>query len=105
MKNTRKGEQQYRFYYGISLAFEGRVQESIRELDQCLAIKELQIAALLALIYAHRKCQVIGLSHKSSKINSRQFSSIYNSIADKEALTQLEAKLRENRKQANEFVK
>ena len=59
-KLCKIGEQQYRFYYGISLAFEGRVQESIRELDQCLVIKDLQIAALLALIYAHRKCQVVG---------------------------------------------
>ncbi|CAG2117267.1 unnamed protein product, partial [Medioppia subpectinata] len=61
--------------------YPGRVQESIRELDQCQSSRELLIASLLALIFSHRKCQVI----------------------DKETVAQLEAKLRENRKQANEM--
>ncbi|XP_054157238.1 tetratricopeptide repeat protein 21B-like [Oppia nitens] len=75
------GEQLYRFYYGISLAFEGRVQEAIRELDQCQSDRDLSIAAYLALIYAHRKCQVI----------------------DKETVAKLESKVRENRKHANDM--
>lgn len=58
---TYPGEQSYRFYYGISLAFEGRIQESIRELDLLVGHKDLMLASFLALIYAHRKCQVVGM--------------------------------------------
>lgn len=55
------GDQTYRFYMGCSFAFEGRVQEAIRELDRCVNDRDLTMAATLALIYSHSKCQVIGL--------------------------------------------
>ena len=56
------GDQTYRFYSGCSLAFEGRVQEAIRELERCTNDRDLAIGAILALIYSHNKCQIIGSS-------------------------------------------
>ena len=74
------GDQKYRFYYGSSLAFEGRIQEAIRELDAIHEHRDLCLGALLALIYAHRQCKTL----------------------DREAITQLESSLRDQRKSATE---
>lgn len=76
------GEQVYRFYYGCSLAFEGRVQEAIRELARLPVDKELALGSTMALLYAHRRCQVV----------------------DREAIASLEAKLEELRKSNTEMV-
>lgn len=54
------GDQTYRFYFGCSLAFQGRIQEAIRELDRCVNDHDLSMGAILALIYSHKKCQLIG---------------------------------------------
>ncbi|XP_027204714.2 tetratricopeptide repeat protein 21B-like isoform X2 [Dermatophagoides pteronyssinus] len=74
------GDQTYRFYMGCSLAFEGRVQEAIRELDRCVNDRDLTMAATLALIYSHSKCQVI----------------------DKDAIDSLEKRLEQLKEQSNE---
>ncbi|KAI1290320.1 Tetratricopeptide repeat protein 21B [Halotydeus destructor] len=73
-------EHKYRFYYGISLTFEGRIQESIRELDALQDNRDLSLGCLLALIHAHRQCKAV----------------------DKEAIGQFEVTLRDTRKSANE---
>ena len=38
----------------------GRVQEAIRELDRCANDRDLILGAILALLYSHNKCQVVG---------------------------------------------
>ncbi|RWS30449.1 tetratricopeptide repeat protein 21B-like protein [Leptotrombidium deliense] len=75
------GDEKFRFYYGVSLIFENRTQESIRELEAICEEKEISLGCLLALIHSHKKCKVI----------------------DKEEVTKLEAKLKENRKQATDM--
>ncbi|XP_076366451.1 LOW QUALITY PROTEIN: tetratricopeptide repeat protein 21B-like [Tachypleus tridentatus] len=75
------GDPVYRFYFGISLVLEGRVQEGIRELDSVQDSRDVMVGSLLALVYAHRKCKVV----------------------DREAVSQLDAKLKEKRKQAGEM--
>ncbi|KAM7315036.1 tetratricopeptide repeat protein 21B isoform X2 [Ixodes scapularis] len=74
------GDPVYRLYFGISLIFEGRLQEGIRELDVVKESKDVALGGILALILAHKKC----------------------SIVDKEAVAQLDAQLKETRKQAGE---
>ncbi|KAH9368607.1 hypothetical protein HPB48_004042 [Haemaphysalis longicornis] len=76
------GDPVYRLYFGMSLIFEGRLQEGIRELDVVKDSKDVSLGGILALIYAHRKCSVV----------------------DKEAVAQLDAQLKESRKQAGEKV-
>lgn len=76
------GEQVYRFYYGCSLAFEGRVQEAIRDLARIPMDKDLTLGSTLALLYSHRRCQVV----------------------DQETITNLEIKLKEIRKNPTEMV-
>ncbi|UYV83543.1 TTC21B [Cordylochernes scorpioides] len=48
-----------RFYLGVSLIQEGRLQEGIRELEQVRENKDVVLGSILALIYAHRKCKVV----------------------------------------------
>ena len=55
------GDQAYRFYSGCALAFENRIQEAIREFENCVNDRDLTMAGHLALIYSHSKCQIIGL--------------------------------------------
>lgn len=74
------GDPVYRLYFGISLIFEGRLQEGIRELDVVKESKDVALGGILALILAHKRC----------------------SIVDKEAVAQLDAQLKETRKQAGE---
>ncbi|KAK8788407.1 hypothetical protein V5799_021812 [Amblyomma americanum] len=76
------GDPVYRLYFGMSLIFEGRLQEGIRELDVVKESKDVALGGILALIFAHRKCGVV----------------------DKEAVAQLDAQLKETRKQAGEKV-
>ncbi|KAH8024296.1 hypothetical protein HPB51_022415 [Rhipicephalus microplus] len=76
------GDPVYRLYFGMSLIFEGRLQEGIRELDVVRESKDVSLGGILALIFAHRKCSVV----------------------DKEAVAQLDAQLKETRKQAGEKV-
>ncbi|KAH6929544.1 hypothetical protein HPB50_002626 [Hyalomma asiaticum] len=76
------GDPVYRLYFGMSLIFEGRLQEGIRELDVVRESKDVALGGILALIFAHRKCSVV----------------------DKEAVSQLDAQLKETRKQAGEKV-
>lgn len=51
----------YSFYFGLSMAFQDRFQEAIRELDRCTNDRDLVLGSILALIYSHQKCQTIGL--------------------------------------------
>ncbi|XP_075548739.1 tetratricopeptide repeat protein 21B-like isoform X1 [Dermacentor variabilis] len=76
------GDAVYRLYFGMSLIFEGRLQEGIRELDVVRESKDVSLGGIMALIFAHRKCSVV----------------------DKEAVSQLDAQLKETRKQAGEKV-
>lgn len=74
------GDAVYRFYYGLSLVLEGRVQEGIRELDSIQDNKDVILGSVLAMIYAHRKCKVV----------------------DREAVNHLDNMLKEKRKQASD---
>ncbi|RWS02515.1 tetratricopeptide repeat protein 21B-like protein [Dinothrombium tinctorium] len=53
------GDEKYRFYYGLSLIFEGRFQESIRELESICDNKDFSFASTLALIFSHKKSKNI----------------------------------------------
>ncbi|KAI2804077.1 Tetratricopeptide repeat protein 21B [Blomia tropicalis] len=53
------GDPTYRFYNGCSLAFEGRNQEAIRELERCTNEHDLSLGTVLALLYCHKRCQVV----------------------------------------------
>ena len=61
----------------------GKLQEGIRELDSLQNYSEVQLGSLLALIHAHKKCQPV----------------------DKEAVTQLDTKLKDERKRADDQVR
>ncbi|XP_023227553.1 tetratricopeptide repeat protein 21B-like [Centruroides sculpturatus] len=74
------GDAVYRFYYGLSLVLEERVQEGIRELDSIQDNNDVILGSVLAMIYAHRKCKVV----------------------DREAVNHLDNKLKEKRKQASD---
>ncbi|KAH7636639.1 tetratricopeptide repeat protein 21b-like [Dermatophagoides farinae] len=74
------GDQAYRFYSGCALAFENRIQEAIREFENCVNDRDLTMAATLALIYSHSKCQII----------------------DKDAIDSLEKRLKQLKEQSNE---
>ncbi|XP_001655859.2 tetratricopeptide repeat protein 21B isoform X2 [Aedes aegypti] len=67
----------FRFYNGIALILEGvRLQEGIRELNQLIGDKDLGMAVVLSLLYAHKRCSVI----------------------DKEELLSLDSRLKDERK-------
>ncbi|KAG1679081.1 Tetratricopeptide repeat protein 21B [Nymphon striatum] len=74
------GDPVYRFFHGVSFIFQGKLQEGIREIEPMKDIKNVQLGTLLALIYAHRKCRVI----------------------DKEAVNELDSKLKSSRKHTSE---
>ncbi len=74
------GDPAFRFFYGIALVLEGRVQEGIRELDPLQGYSEVMLGALLALVHAHKQCLTV----------------------DKEAVAAYEAKLKEERKRADD---
>ncbi|XP_048122953.1 tetratricopeptide repeat protein 21B [Alosa alosa] len=64
----------------LSILMEGRTQESMRELQQLKDKSSVSLASMLALIFAHRKCETV----------------------DREAVSDLEALLRSSRKRAGE---
>lgn len=70
------GNSNFRFLNGISLIFSNRIQESIRELNSLTSDSDVGIGSILALIFAHKKCNVI----------------------DKEAVAALETRIKEERK-------
>ncbi|XP_075147410.1 tetratricopeptide repeat protein 21B-like [Haematobia irritans] len=49
----------FRLYNGIALVLGNKVQEGIRELNPLKNDEELGVAAVLALIYAHNRCNVV----------------------------------------------
>ncbi|XP_069186237.1 tetratricopeptide repeat protein 21B isoform X2 [Procambarus clarkii] len=71
----------YRFYSAVSHLLQGCTQEAIRQLQPLQNDRDIMLGTLLALIYAHRHCQVV----------------------DREAVTQLDSKLKEERKKASEM--
>ena len=76
------GDPAFRFFYGMALVLEGRVQEGIRELDPLQGYSEVMLGSLLALIHAHKQCLTV----------------------DKEAVAGYDAKLKEERKRADDQV-
>lgn len=74
------GDPAFRFFYGMALVLEGRVQEGIRELDPLQGYSEVMLGSLLALIHAHKQCLTV----------------------DKEAVAGYDAKLKEERKRADD---
>lgn len=70
------GNSNFRFMNGVSLIYSNRVQEGIRELQSLTSDNDVGIGSILALIYAHKKCTVV----------------------DKEAVSVLEARIKEERK-------
>ena len=74
------GDPAFKFFFGMALVLEGQLQEGIRELDSLQNYSEVQLGSLLALIHAHKKCQPV----------------------DKEAVLALDAKLKEERKRADD---
>ena len=77
------GDPTYRFYNGCSLAFEGRNQEAIRELERCTNEHDLSLGTVLALLYCHKRCQVV----------------------DREAIEMLENRLVKVKEESNDVVK
>uniref|UniRef100_A0A1B0CZK1 Uncharacterized protein n=1 Tax=Phlebotomus papatasi TaxID=29031 RepID=A0A1B0CZK1_PHLPP len=71
----------FRFYNGIALVLGNRNQEGIRELTPMLGEKEFSMAVILALMFAHKRCTVV----------------------DKEAILNLDVKLKEERKQLTAY--
>ena len=53
------GDPAFKFFFGMALVLEGQVQEGIRELDSVQTYTEVQLGALLALIYAHKRCSTV----------------------------------------------
>ena len=74
------GDPAFKFFFGMALVLEGQVQEGIRELDSVQTYTEVQLGALLALIYAHKRC----------------------STMDREAVVALDTRLKEERKKADD---
>lgn len=70
------GNSAFRLLNGIALVLSNRVQEGIRELNSLVSDNDVGIGSILALIYAHKKCTHI----------------------DKEAVGNLETKIKEERK-------
>ena len=69
-----------KFFYGYSLVLEDRIQEGLRELDALKDKRDVNLCATIALIYAHKKCKTV----------------------DREAVQELDAKLKDERKHAGE---
>ena len=74
------GDPIFKFFYGIALVLEGRVQEGIRELDPLQNFSEVMLGSLLALIHAHKMCLTV----------------------DKEAVAAYDSKLKDERKRADD---
>lgn len=70
------GNTVFRLYNGFALVLGNRIQEGIRELNPIQSEKDYSMAAILGLIYAHKRCTMV----------------------DKEALTQFDQRLKEERK-------
>ncbi|XP_030029552.2 LOW QUALITY PROTEIN: tetratricopeptide repeat protein 21B [Manduca sexta] len=70
---------EYSFYNGIASVLEGQAQKGINELVPLQSEKDLQLAVTVALIYAHR----------------------HVNLAEREAIHNLESKLKEEKKQAS----
>lgn len=70
------GDQSFRLLNGIALVLGNRVQEAIRELTPMQNDREMNLPAILALIYGHKRCAVV----------------------DKEAIIALDQKMKEERK-------
>lgn len=81
---TREGLQKYHhdpvllFFKAYSILMEDRVQEAIRELESIKDVPEVSLCAIMLLMYAHKKSEVI----------------------DRDAVSELEAKLKETRRSA-----
>ncbi|XP_069686948.1 tetratricopeptide repeat protein 21B-like [Periplaneta americana] len=75
------GDATFRLYNGLSLVLGRRTQEGIRELEPLQSDRDVMLGAILALMYAHRCCNVV----------------------DREALNQLDSRLKEERKHAGEM--
>lgn len=70
------GNVEYLFYYGITNLLEGQIQKAISDLSPLQSEKEIQLAVVIALIYAYK----------------------LNNSSDKEVLYNLESKLKEEKK-------
>lgn len=66
----------FRLYNGYALCLGNRIQEAIRELHPLRGDGDIAMGVLLALIYSHRRCKVV----------------------DKEAILELDARLKDERK-------
>ncbi|CAD5116982.1 DgyrCDS5817 [Dimorphilus gyrociliatus] len=69
-----------RFFNGFTMVLEDRVQDGMRELESLLGKRDVNLCTYIALMYAHKICRSV----------------------DKEALIQLDEKLKSERKQAGE---
>lgn len=76
------GDVTFRLYNGLSLVLGHRIQEGIRELEPLQNDRDVMLGAILALMFAHRHCSVV----------------------DREALAQLDSRLKEERKHAGEMA-
>ncbi|XP_049870383.1 tetratricopeptide repeat protein 21B-like [Pectinophora gossypiella] len=70
---------EFLFYHGLASIFEGQVQKGIAQLTPLQSDREIQLAAVIALIYGHKLANT----------------------SDREILYNLEAKLKEEKKQAS----
>ncbi|CAL4164059.1 unnamed protein product, partial [Meganyctiphanes norvegica] len=70
----------YGFYSAVAHLLQGHTQEAIRALQPLQNDRDVMLGTILALIYGHRHCQVV----------------------DKEAVAQLDARLKEERKKASQ---
>ncbi|XP_061174848.1 tetratricopeptide repeat protein 21B-like isoform X2 [Saccostrea echinata] len=70
-----------KFFRAYAIILQGRVQEGIRELDVLKDKRDVNICSTMALIYAHKHSQTV----------------------DREAVQELDAKLKEERKQSGEM--
>ncbi|XP_048728803.1 tetratricopeptide repeat protein 21B-like isoform X2 [Ostrea edulis] len=70
-----------KFFKAYAIILQGRVQEGIRELDVLKDKRDVNICSTMALMYAHKHSQSV----------------------DREAVTELDAKLKEERKQSGEM--
>ncbi|XP_015209733.2 tetratricopeptide repeat protein 21B isoform X1 [Lepisosteus oculatus] len=68
------------FFKGYGILMEGRVQEAIRDLEQVKDKQDVSLCCIMALIYAHKQSKTV----------------------DREALVELETKLKTDRKSAGE---
>lgn len=76
------GDATFHMYNGLSLVLGRRIQEGIRELEPLQSERDVVLGTILALIFAHRHCTVL----------------------DREALAQLDSRLKDERKHAGEMA-